>query len=735
MQEQSAHPKRGVRKAISVLLLATAFLPAVSLPGVPYPSISGKTFVLRLILAIVASCVAYLSFIDRTYRAGFVARVKALWRRPLVRAAAVSYALLVLSTVLAFDRFAALYSNVERSEGLVGITCFTAVFFFCAVVFEERDWNRFFGLTMIAGWIVLVVEFFEAIGGTSRPNSLMDNPIYLAGYMLFVIFAASMAWLRGKREKNLTLSYQGSVTVVGALVGILVSQTRGAMAGVVVGVVAVLVYMACVGKEMQVGTSTARRISGWILLALVLFGGIFLSTRHAAIWQDIPGVDRIASFSFKDETTVSRGINAEIAIKSVEPSAAGITRTLFGWGWDNYTYAWEKFYDSHLYAYDTARFDRPHDKVLDMLSMTGVLGLLAFLVLWFVLFRAIVRIGRANPQEGAVVLFWAVAFFVQDLTAFDTVITFVTFFIVLAYVTYRTLSLAVPERANASEPAVGIAAPIVLTVVAIAFVWMFVIDTFIPHIQMLEFRTELSDTWSVGNDSVLSNSIFAPDTYAQDTIRTDLLDAAFSAYNNGQLNAPSPFLDMGISEMETYTAKHSDLYDDQLVLAKGYDVQASVHDNDLADFKLAETHYLAALALIPNRQTVIYPYAVNLAKQGRMDDAVALLQGEIARDPEVMQTHFILAEVYALGGSAYSKDGLTQFEISLNAGVDTNPPLTAQAYQNFIFDFKKTNDTADFRTAAVRLEQLRPDLATYLQSIVQSLDATGVIPAISNSAQ
>ena len=731
MKEIPTTTKKGtIAKAVSVLLLAVAFAPIVSLPGVPYPSISGKTFFLRLILAVISVLIAYLSFRDAAYRASLVARIKALWARPVVKASAVSYVLLVASTIFAFDRFTALYSSVERSEGLVGLTFFYAIFFCMGVVFEEREWNLFFNLTLIAGWIVLLVEFFEALGGTSRPDSLVDNPIYLAGYLLFVIFAGCMVWLRGKREKDSTLRIHGMAAIIASLVGILVSQTRGAMAGVVVGFVAMLVYLASTGGSIKVGRSTARKISGWILLVFVVCGGVFAATRHAALWQDIPGVDRIASFSFKDETTVSRGINAEIAIKSVEPSVVGAKRMLLGWGWDNYTYAWERFYDPHLYAFDTARFDRPHDKLLDMLSMTGVLGLLAFLALWFLLLRAIVRIGRAAPLEGAALLFWAVAFFVQDLTAFDTVITFVTFFTLLAYVSYRTLPAAVAGNGEKEAEPAGLATPIVLSVVALAFLWAFVADTLIPHIQMLTFRTELTETWSVGNDSLLSNSIFAPDTYAQDTIRTDLLDAAFTAYNNGQLNAPSPFLDRGISEMESYTAMHPDLYDDQLVLAKGYDVQAALHDNDLLDYKLAETHYLAALALIPNRQTVIYPYSVNLARQGRMDDAVALLKGAIARDPEILQTHFILGEVYALGGPSYSKDALPEFETALDAGIDLNEALVIQAYQNFLFDFKQQNDPTDFRTAAVRLGELQPELQATMQQLVASLDATHVIPEL-----
>ena len=441
MKEIPTTTKKGtIAKAVSVLLLAVAFAPIVSLPGVPYPSISGKTFFLRLILAVISVLIAYLSFRDAAYRASLVARIKALWARPVVKASAVSYVLLVASTIFAFDRFTALYSSVERSEGLVGLTFFYAIFFCMGVVFEEREWNLFFNLTLIAGWIVLLVEFFEALGGTSRPDSLVDNPIYLAGYLLFVIFAGCMVWLRGKREKDSTLRIHGMAAIIASLVGILVSQTRGAMAGVVVGFVAMLVYLASTGGSIKVGRSTARKISGWILLVFVVCGGVFAATRHAALWQDIPGVDRIASFSFKDETTVSRGINAEIAIKSVEPSVVGAKRMLLGWGWDNYVYAWQKYYIPTIYQYDMGLFDRAHDKLLDMLVMNGVLGLLAYLALWCMFFRAVYMIGKKNPALAAAAIFWGVAFFVQNLSSFDSVVTYLSFYGMLAYITYEKRS-------------------------------------------------------------------------------------------------------------------------------------------------------------------------------------------------------------------------------------------------------------------------------------------------------
>ena len=718
------------------LLIACAFVPAVVLGGVPYPSISGKTLVFRLLITAVLACMSWLAVRDRSYRAALSAKLRTLWKHPLCKALVASYALLVLSTIFAFDRFAATYSTVDRAEGLVGLTFFYAFFFLAAMVFEKRDWDRFFVCALVCGWLVFLVELFQAFDGIVRPASLMDNPIYLAGYLLFVFFAGCAVWMRGVAEGRKNMVRWGIATLVIAVVGLLITQTRGALAGFAVGCVAMLAYLCVRGKGIMVFRRIdARTVSGWLLAVMAVFGGVFVATRHAPVWQDVPGLDRIAAFTFKDSSTVSRGINAEIALKAVDPHTVGIGRTLLGWGWDNYTYLWERFYDPHLYAYDVARFDRAHDKLLDVLSMTGVLGLLAYLLVWWLLLRAILRIGREAPLEAAALLLWAVAFFVQDLTAFDTVITFLTFFVMLAYVCFRTARTGpapvVPVAVNNARPR-SVVLPAMLCAATAVFAWMFIVDTLLPHVQMMEYRTELQETWSLGNASLLSDFVFAHNTYAQGTIRNDLLNVMFEAYNAGRITSPSPFLDRGIAEMQAYLNVHPHLYDDQLVLAKAYDVQAMLYD-DPTYYKTAETHYLAALALIPNRQTVIYPYAINLEKQGRMDEAVALLDGALARDPEILQTHYILAEVYALDEQHHAKDALDQFEISLNAGINMNPPFTLQAYKNFLQDFKDANDAADFRVDAVRLESLDPSLAPSMGALLQSLDATRVIPPVSDS--
>ncbi len=70
---------------------------------------------------------------------------------------------------------------------------------------------------------------------------------------------------------------------------------------------------------------------------MVVFSGIFLATRHAAVWQRIPGIDRVAGTSIHvggAQTRIcytTQGFTQLFAEKDIKTS-------LFGWGWDNYIY-------------------------------------------------------------------------------------------------------------------------------------------------------------------------------------------------------------------------------------------------------------------------------------------------------------------------------------------------------------------------------------------------------------
>lgn len=422
------------------MLLLTGLMPIVYSSGSLFPYIFPKALYFRglIFVASAAFCIACMT--DKKFRNQMIEKIQSLWKNSVFKWMTLFYGSLVLSTIFAFDRYMAMFGNIEREEGFVGLFFFYIFFVLLALVFERKDWFRFFAVTMFTGGVLFLVAVNQYLfENNTRPGSLTDNPIFLAAYFVFVIFAAVIIYRAGSKKKNMLVMSLSVFSIITSLLGEVMAQTRGVLLGMFVAVVVILAYMGFSSKNVIIFKNISlRKFIGGLFILLALFVGIFISTRNASIWTHVPGLDRIAQISSKDGDTEARLVNASIVLHAVNPKDASITRTVFGWGWDNYIYAWQKFYQPRLYEFDGALFDRAHDKLLDVLLMTGVSGLILYLGTWFFFFKEAFKKGKKFSVEIAMFVFWGVTFFLQNLTVFDTLVTFITFYAMFAYLIYET---------------------------------------------------------------------------------------------------------------------------------------------------------------------------------------------------------------------------------------------------------------------------------------------------------
>jgi hypothetical protein len=68
-----------------------------------------------------------------------------------------------------------------------------------------------------------------------------------------------------------------------------------------------------------------------------------------------------------------------------------------------------------------------------MLIMHGIIGLLSYLFLWVMAFLAVVKL-RVGYGIRTMVLLFLVSYFIANLFAFDTLVTYINFFAVLAFI-------------------------------------------------------------------------------------------------------------------------------------------------------------------------------------------------------------------------------------------------------------------------------------------------------------
>lgn len=427
-----------MKTALKVSLLSIPVALIWYMPHALVPAVDAKNLFVHLLVTIAAVLAAILFFSNVSFRSETMGKLRVFWKNPIGKAMAASYAVLIVSTIFAFDKFTAFLGTASRGEGFVGLSFFYFLTLLLVLVFEKKDWLNFWKMMIGAGTIIFIKEIAEFAGGAYRPGSFMDNPIFLAGYFLCIIYAGIVVFQNAKETKNGFWKWAGIGAVGMSVIGIFITESRGVMVGMLAGAFVALIYVALKRPAAGGNGGTARKFALGFIVLSVLLGGGFIATRRAEVWAHIPGFNRLAQFSFNDPTTRSRIENGLLTLRAVRPTEGNIKNTLVGWGWDNYVFAWEANYDPNLYQYDKGIFDRAHDKLLDVLVMNGVLGLLAYLAIWFCVIRSALFVGRRSIMLAAATLFFGTAFFVQNLFVFDTIISYVPFFSLIAYMAFET---------------------------------------------------------------------------------------------------------------------------------------------------------------------------------------------------------------------------------------------------------------------------------------------------------
>jgi len=707
-----------MKSVIKWPLLLLAFIPLVVDSSVFFPYITGKSLMIRGLVSLAAILFfAYLAA-NKAYRDEITERAKKVFKNSIVISNLVFFLIYVVSAFFATDTFRAIFGNVERAEGLLGMIYFFGFFALSVLIFGKKDWITFFKLTLLTGAILFVHEIIQFFQGTSRPSSQTGNPIYLAAYFLFVIFSGIVVIDEAKRTNSVFWQVFSWTLMPISVLGMFITETRGVIIGLVAGIMVLLFYFLWKGKEISLlGKVSLKKASVVVLLLIVLFSGMFYLTRSANFWQKIPGFDRLAKLSANDATFETRKISFGVGLEAVRPDNNGLKKFLIGWGPENFSIAYNKYYDPHYYEFEQSWFDRSHNKLMDVFVMHGLLGLLAYLSIWIFFFFGVLWRKKIS-WENIGLLFFGTAYFTQNLFVFDSVSTFIPFFVMLGYAVYEFSFSDKSEETIPSKSAEKYSwtlvslSGIVAAILAFCFAEFFMV----PYFQM---RGAL-DLWRSGSmDQVMQTSSYlTPYTYAQENIRTYFLNQ-MTRYVGKSETANNLFSQAVASmaelvEREPYSPRYF------IVISNAYSLLAQAA-NKWDFFATAEEYNKKALELAPERQDVRLQSAFTLAQEGKFNDAIKIAKDTIALDPKVADAHYSLAVILSADSGNY-KDVYNELETAFNNPGFTRAgqPSLIQEYEKVLSQSLANRDKDVLIGTARRLQQLVPDQKDQLNGIIDS---------------
>jgi len=629
------------KKAIVFALYAMALVPFIVSEDALFPYIFSKISFIRGVSFLTLLLLSFYLYKNRNSKERMIEWDKL--NNPLFIALSIFIGVVLLGSLFGVNFYRSFFGDIERGMGILTMLYGLLYAGLLLIFFGKREWLNFFKIFSISSLLLYGDAIKDSLFyGVYRPSGVfINNPAFVAVYALFIIFAAWIIidWERGSR---LWRSFSWLIIGLSGWV-LIITKTRGVFVGIIVAIIFMAAWMISSGRgEVKIPyidrKISYKRVGAFVISSVFLATLGFMATRSNPIWQNIPGLDRLAQISSEDNSTQSRIINTFAGFDAVNPVDNGVSKLLFGWGQEHFGVAYEANVDPEIQKYEIRWFDRAHNQLMDVLVMNGVLGLLAYLYLWFAVVRKFLRRERQFELSNSIslaVIFFASSYFMQNLFLFDQISAFVpiyTFFGFSAYLTRKrgeglTQEAHYEQKSNKANLAVyGL---------AILSFYLFIWLTAIPLNQMKIITRSLRD----GDFTPVVNGIEKishPYNYAQEDIRYRALTTAVLLYREP---LAKDFILRSVELLEE---------SDQVSMLRAKPIELIGYtynslgkfysDEDLLD--KGEEHLRRLVEMSPYRQEVYNLLATNLILQGQFDEAKDLIIKAIDMEPDGLRAHF-----------------------------------------------------------------------------------------------
>ncbi|MFA6446656.1 MAG: O-antigen ligase family protein [Patescibacteria group bacterium] len=424
MQRQSAI--KMLKALVYVGIYGGLLMPLMFVPVVIFPFVFSKLIFFQVLIGLTFPAYIILAWIEPEFRP----------KKSMLYLAICAYFLaLLLSVIFAVDPVRAWWGNQERMNGF-----FTLLHFFIwltmtvSVIKTWTQWNKLLNYQVILGVFMAIVALLQKpypalllFPAASRVGGLLDNPIYMGAYQIFILFFLALLWVKNKSVAWRAWYVVAFIFSMGAMFA---AGSRGPFMGLIFGIA-----VSAITVGVLVGSKKIKIILFSVIFAGVLcYVGIVTVGIKTQAFQSFSKEFPTASRMFSLQTgTTGRFIAWNIAWEGF------IARPLTGWGLDDFHILFNKYYNpkSLESGYYETWFDRAHNTVFDVISMTGIVGFLTFAAVWVLLYASIIRARKKrfiDITTTAILMGLPAGYFLQNLFVFDHPAAFSMSFLLYAFV-------------------------------------------------------------------------------------------------------------------------------------------------------------------------------------------------------------------------------------------------------------------------------------------------------------
>jgi len=445
------------------------------------------------------------------------------------------------------------------------------------------------------------------------------------------------------RQKLFQARYSGSVffsptvygygILFGTYLYIFTNASRGVLLGFGIGLLIASLLISIFERTNRV----LRSVSVVVFILMLISGFVYsiFVFRDSNIYQKLhlSGIaTKILDTNFvKENVTINRLLT--VSLSNVNGQARQLVwpmaikgfqeKPLLGWGQEGFNYVFNKYYDPKMYAQEQW-FDRAHNAPLDFLVAAGIFGLLAYLSLFIsALCLLWSRKNTMDVTERAIITGLLVGYLFQAIFVFDNLVSYIVFFITLAYIHSRFTEVVEPRKNEGylsniiSNPEyqnyILIPGVVILTALGVWFIN-------IPHIQANTTLIKAFRQVQSGQAATALKSFKAALAYkslGDSEIREQLLSITPSVLKAAEIDQETKkeFFTLTIDEVQKQIA----LVPED---ARYYILMGSLLNN-IGRPDQALLFIQKAIELSPNKQTMRFELIQTLYAVGRVDDAIA----------------------------------------------------------------------------------------------------------------
>lgn len=619
------------------LLLLTFFVPIVVTRFSMFPLVFGKTVFFNSLveLAVLFFALALLTDFD-----SIIFQLRARFSNKkinLVLLAGLLYlSVMILSTVFAQSHYTSFWGSPDRNDGLFAYLHYAAFIFLAYSLFSKKDWlvyasgfvviTTFTAAVAWAQYIGFNIDLLYRLNASTQPGSYAGNPAYLGAYLtMFLAFFAglyrdiSFHTVSHARYKKVFLV----VFVLFLLATILITGIRGELLGIIAGV---FMY-----GLLKLFTSDSKRIKiamSSILIAGILLTGIFIATRNNPFWLSIPTVKRFTSVSFQNASVITRLYAWKAAMVSFSKNP------ILGSGHESFNAVFNKLGSAAVSRYGDEWFDRPHNKIVEVMVNDGGLGLLSYLFL----LGTLVYVFR--KEHFFIACF--TAYFVQNLFIFDNNITSVLLSATIALAaqkfsenaSFQTKNVVVPRLSAVKIDGIKFAS----LVSALIAVYLIFSLNLVMYKQQLNFGRFVK-TSSIVERSKLADAFLYPFTPMQPRTRMQLVEF-LRDWNAVAHPEAHELVAKSIKALEE--AVRYEPYEARYYMRLG-EIYSDIAAQDKQFYVQAENYSRKGIEVAPTQQKLYYLYAFILGRQYKYDLAIDVARKGVEIDPGTARAHLYLA--------------------------------------------------------------------------------------------